>query len=70
MREEFLSGQKTPAKKFYGSKGRNLLTWKNAKTAFFPYIVMLLMNIKSILVICQELFEKDFDMFFGKKGNF
>ncbi len=24
----------------------------------------------SILVICQELFEKDFDMFFGKKGNF
>lgn len=48
MREEFLSGQKTPAKKFYGSKGRNLLTWKNAKTAFFPYIVMLLMNIKSI----------------------
>lgn len=44
MREEFLSGQKTPAKKFYGSK--NLLTWKNAKTAFFPYIVMLMMNIK------------------------
>lgn len=25
---------------------------------------------RSILVICQELFEKDFDMFFGKKGNF
>lgn len=24
----------------------------------------------SILVICQELFEKDFDMFFRKKGNF
>lgn len=21
-------------------------------------------------MICQELFEKDFDMFFGKKGNF
>ena len=26
--------------------------------------------VKSILVICQELFEKDFDVFFGKKGNF
>ena len=25
---------------------------------------------KSILVICQELFEEDFDMFFRKKGNF
>ncbi len=25
---------------------------------------------KSILVICQVLFEKDFDMFFRKKGNF
>ena len=25
---------------------------------------------ESILVICQELFEKDFDMFFRKKGNF
>lgn len=25
---------------------------------------------KSILVICQELFEKDFNMFFRKKGNF
>lgn len=25
---------------------------------------------KSILVICQELFEKDFDMFFRNKGNF
>ena len=24
----------------------------------------------SILVICQEFFEKDFDMFFRKKGNF
>lgn len=24
----------------------------------------------SILVICQDLFEKDFDMFFGEKGNF
>lgn len=24
----------------------------------------------SILVICQELFEKDFNMHFGKKGNF
>ena len=24
----------------------------------------------SILVICQELFEKDFDMFFRNKGNF
>lgn len=24
----------------------------------------------SILVICQELFEEDFDMFFRKKGNF
>ena len=24
----------------------------------------------SILVICQELFEIDFDMFFRKKGNF
>ena len=24
---------------------------------------------KSILVICQEFFEKDFDMFFRKKGN-
>jgi hypothetical protein len=24
----------------------------------------------SILVICQELFEKDFDKFFIKKGNF
>jgi len=27
-------------------------------------------NLLSILVICQELFEKDFDMFFGEKGNF
>ena len=27
-------------------------------------------RIKSILVICQELFEEDFDMFFRKKGNF
>ena len=27
-------------------------------------------NRESILVICQELFEKDFDMFFRKKGNF
>ncbi|MDY3685569.1 MAG: hypothetical protein SO027_02460, partial [[Clostridium] symbiosum] len=27
-------------------------------------------NCKSILVICQELFEEDFDMFFRKKGNF
>ena len=26
--------------------------------------------LKSILVICQELFEKDFNMFFRKKGNF
>lgn len=25
---------------------------------------------ESILVICQELFEEDFDMFFRKKGNF
>ena len=25
---------------------------------------------KSILVICQEVFEEDFDMFFRKKGNF
>ena len=25
---------------------------------------------ESILVICQELFKKDFDMFFRKKGNF
>ena len=25
---------------------------------------------KSILVICQELFEDDFDVFFRKKGNF
>lgn len=24
----------------------------------------------SILVICQEFFEKDFDVFFRKKGNF
>ena len=24
----------------------------------------------SILVICQELFKKDFDVYFGKKGNF
>ena len=29
-----------------------------------------LFQIKSILVICQELFEEDFDMFFRKKGNF
>lgn len=27
-------------------------------------------EILSILVICQELFEKDFNMFFRKKGNF
>lgn len=26
--------------------------------------------LKRILVICQDLFEKDFDMFFRKKGNF
>ena len=25
---------------------------------------------KSILVICQELFKEDFDVFFRKKGNF
>lgn len=25
--------------------------------------------LESILVICQDLFEKDFDMFLGKKGN-
>lgn len=24
----------------------------------------------SILVICQELFKEDFDVFFRKKGNF
>lgn len=29
-----------------------------------------LSSYKSILVICQELFEEDFDMFFRKKGNF
>lgn len=37
------------------------------------YIALLLfffIGIKSILVICQELFEEDFDMFFRKKGNF
>ena len=27
-------------------------------------------GVGSILVICQELFEEDFDMFFRKKGNF
>lgn len=27
-------------------------------------------RLRSILVICQELFEEDFDMFFRKKGNF
>ena len=32
--------------------------------------LMTFYSIGSILVICQELFEKDFDMFFGKKGNF
>ncbi len=26
-------------------------------------------NLNSILVICQELYEKDFDTFFRKKGN-
>lgn len=26
--------------------------------------------VKSILVICQELFKEDFDVFFRKKGNF
>lgn len=25
---------------------------------------------ESILVICQELFKEDFDVFFRKKGNF
>lgn len=25
---------------------------------------------QSILVICQELFKEDFDVFFRKKGNF
>lgn len=31
---------------------------------------ILIVNLESILVICQELFEEDFDMFFRKKGNF
>lgn len=34
------------------------------------YIVRKTGRHNSILVICQELFEKDFDMFFRKKGNF
>jgi len=35
-------------------------------------ILMLETNplLESILVICQELFEDDFDVFFRKKGNF
>jgi len=27
------------------------------------------MKTESILVVCQGLFEKDFDMYFQKKGN-
>ena len=34
-----------------------------------PFTMRLFIE-NSILVICQELFEKDFDMFFRKKGNF
>ena len=38
---------------------------------FYNKIIPKRTNIwKSILVICQELFEKDFDVFFRKKGNF
>ena len=44
MREEFLSGQKHPLK-FYGSRAEPT-SMEERKTAFFPYIVMLLMNIK------------------------
>ena len=31
---------------------------------------LILLVSAGILVICQELFEEDFDMFFRKKGNF
>ena len=35
-----------------------------------PRHILIMKTEKSILVICQELFEEDFDMFFRKKGNF
>lgn len=44
-------------------------TLRNLIIAFKDSYNQILEN-ESILVICQELFEKDFDMFFGKKGNF